>query len=79
MAAIDTVLGLDWSGATYIGDGNVYLMDATPRQGVASVAVRTDREYQNHVIVFELEVFKDLVSRGRPKSLAAIGRARPDD
>ena len=28
MAAIDTVLGLDWSEATYIGDG-VYLMDAT--------------------------------------------------
>ena len=63
MAAIDDVLGLDWSEATYLGDG-VYLMDATPHQGVASVAVRTDHGDQNHVIVFELEVFKDLVSRG---------------
>ena len=63
MAAIDTVIGLDWSEATYIGDG-VYLVDATPHMGIASVAVRTDRDWQNHVIVFELEVFKDLVSKG---------------
>ena len=63
MAAIDTVLGLDWSNSTYIGDG-VYLMDASLDMGIPSVAVRTDREYQNHVIVFEVEVFKDLVHKG---------------
>ena len=74
MAAIDTVLGLDWSGATYLGDG-VYLMDATHYTGVAAVAVRTDREYQNHVIVFELEVFKDLVSKGTDMLTAWQGAA----
>ena len=63
MAAIDTVIGLDWSNATYIGDG-VYLADASLHIGIPSVAVRTDREWDNHVIVFEVEVFRDLVSKG---------------
>ena len=63
MAAIDTVHGLDWSEATYIGD-SVYLVDSTRHTGVASVALRTDRDYQNFVIVLELEVFRDFVSKG---------------
>ena len=48
MAAIDTVHGLDWSEATYIGDG-VYLVDSTRHTGVASVALRADVDYQNFV------------------------------
>ena len=73
MAAIDTVIGLDWSEATYIGDG-VCLVDATPHMGIAAVAVRTDRGYENHVIVFELEVFKNLVSRGTEMLAAWAGK-----
>ena len=64
MVNIDSVLGLDWSYDTvYIGDG-VYLKDATPLMGVASVAVRTDRGDAHHVIVFEDSVFRDLVKHG---------------
>ena len=64
MAAIDRTLGLDWSEARYVGDG-VYCLDATDRQGVPSVAIRTDRyiggQEEHHVIVLEDNVLEDFV------------------
>ena len=64
MAAIDTVFGMDWSESRYIGDG-VYIMDATPRMGIPSVALRTDRESMSHVIVFEEADFRDMARIGK--------------
>ena len=64
MAAIDRTLGLDWSEARYVGDG-VYCLDATDRQGIPSVAIRTDRyiggQEEHHVIVLAENDFEDLV------------------
>ena len=64
MAAIDRTLGLDWSEARYVGDG-VYCLDATDRQGIPSVAIRTDRyiggQEEHHVIVLEDNVLDDFV------------------
>ena len=64
MSAIDDILGMDWSDATYLGDG-VYLRDATDYMGIPALAIRTDRGFNHHVIVFEGDVFGQLVRRGQ--------------
>ena len=66
MGPIDDSLGMDWTKASYVGDG-VYIMDATDRQGVLSVAIRTDREKYSSsaVIVLEKDIFESLVRQGR--------------
>ena len=64
MTAIDNVLGMDWLNATYLGDG-VYLRDASDYMGIPALAIRTDRESDHHVIVFEADVFDTLVRRGQ--------------
>ena len=61
---IDQVFGMDWTESTYIGDG-VYMMDATHRQGVPSVAVRTDKDFRHFVIFFEYSDFETMVTKGR--------------
>ena len=63
MGAIDNVFGMDWSDAQYIGDG-VYIRDATDHLGIKAVAIRTDREWQHHVIVLEAKVFSTFVEMG---------------
>ena len=74
MTTIDNVLGMDWSDATYVGDG-VYLRDATDYMGIPALAIRTDQEFNQHVIVFEVDVFDTLVRRGR-EMLTANALAR---
>ena len=66
MGPIDDSLGMDWTKAQYVGDG-IYMMDATDRQGVLSVAIRTDREKHSSsaVIVLEKDIFESLVRQGR--------------
>ena len=75
MSQIDSVIGIDWGDAQYIGDG-VYLLDSTHYSGVPSVAVRTDRTIdsrpQSFVIVLEQEVFDRLARIGQ----AIISRQR---
>ena len=64
MSAIDNVFGMDWSDARYIGDG-VYIRDATDHMGVASVALRTDREFAHQIIVFETSDYETMIEYGR--------------
>ena len=64
MDLIDRVFNLDWSNAEHAGSG-VFVMDATHRTGIPSVAVRSDRGEEHHVILMERTIFKNLTRYGR--------------
>ena len=64
MDLTDRVLNLDWSNAEHAG-GGVYVLDATHRTGIPSLAVRADRGGEHHVILMERTVFKNLTRYGR--------------
>ena len=63
MDLTDRVLNLDWSNAEHAG-GGVYVLDATHRTGIPSLAVRADRGGEHHVILMERTVFKNLTRYG---------------
>ena len=63
MDLTDRVLNLDWSNAEHAG-GGVYVLDATHRTGIPSLAVRADRGGEHHVILMEKTVFKNLTRYG---------------
>lgn len=69
MEIIDRWCKLDWSESEYIGDG-VYVLDATERQGVPSIALRCDRSEGIDgpsipmVIVLEPEFFAQVKEKG---------------
>ena len=76
MDKIDSILGMDWSEARYIGDG-VYVMEAEDRQGIPAVALRTDRsENGSNVIVLESEYFEELVKVGQALIAYQFNRRR---
>ena len=64
MDLIDRVFNLDWSDAEHAGSG-VFVMDATHRTGIPSLAVRLDREEEHHVILSERTIFKNLTRYGK--------------
>ena len=64
MELIDNVLGIDWSTSKYVGDG-VYMTDSTSQTGMPSVALRTDRMDQQHIILLEKREFEDMVKTGQ--------------
>ena len=64
MDLIDRVFNLNWSDAEHAG-GGVYVMDATHRTGIPSLAVREDRGEEHHVILMERTIFKNLTRYGR--------------
>ena len=64
MNQTDRVLGLDWSEAQHAGDG-VYVLDASHHTGAPSLAIRTDRGFDQHVILLEQETFLSLVRTGQ--------------
>ena len=70
MNRFDTVLKVDWSSATYIGDG-VYVMRVD-----GDVALRTDREDQSHVIVLEPKMLEEL-NEFDQKTKGQQGQRRP--
>ena len=63
MDRTDRTLNLDWSGAQYVG-GGVYVLDSTHHTGTPSVALRTDRGEEQHVILMEKRVFEVLARYG---------------
>ena len=70
MNQFDTVLKVDWSSATYIGDG-VYVMRVD-----GDVALRTDRDDQSHVIVLEPEMLVEL-NQFTNRTQGQNGQTRP--
>ena len=64
MDLIDRVFNLNWSDAEHAGSV-VYVMDATHLTGIPSLAVRSDRGEEHHVILMERTIFKNLTRYGR--------------
>ena len=64
MEQIDNVLGLDWSEAQHAGDGGDGL-DSSHSASAPSVAIRTDRGWDQHVILLEQDTFESLVRTGQ--------------
>lgn len=64
MEQTDRILGLDWSEAQHAGDG-VYVLDASHHTGAPSLAIRTGRGPDQHVILLEQDTFESLVRTGQ--------------